>query len=237
MSGRDRALFSLLFFLSGLAGLIYEVCWTRLLRLPMGNTVASLTTVLTAFMAGLALGSWIAGRRLVRVPQPLRLYAGLEAAIGLACLLLPLAVAGQQPFFRWVYRSFGDNLFVFHALRFGACAAVILVPATLMGATLPVLCRAFFDRPNRIGRSIGWLYAVNAAGAVAGSLLAGFALIPNIGQRGSIGIGVAISFGVAVLAWRGSRGAAARSRGAALRQRAASERTDEAFVRVARRKR
>src|SRR5262245_8481807 len=105
MSGRDRALFSLLFFLSGVAGLIYEVCWTRLLRLPMGSTVASLTTVLTAFMGGLALGAWIAGKKLARAPQPLRIYAGLEAAIGIACLLLPFVVAGQQPFFRWVYRS------------------------------------------------------------------------------------------------------------------------------------
>ena len=213
MTGRDRALFSWLFFLSGAAGLIYEVCWTRLLRLPMGNTVASLTTVLTAFMAGLALGSWFAGRRFSHAERPLRIYACLEAVIGIFCLALPFLVAGQQPFFRWVYRAFGDSLFVFHALRFLACGVVILVPATLMGATLPVLCRAFFDDPARIGRSIGWLYAVNAFGAVLGSLLAGFVLIPNLGQHGAIAVGVVTSLSVALVAWRASRTAVARGAG------------------------
>ena len=212
MSGPERALFSLLFFLSGAAGLIYEVCWTRLLRLPMGNTVASLTTVLTAFMAGLALGSWVAGRRFSHSSRPLRIYAVLEAAIGLFCLALPWIVAGQEPFFRWVYRSFGDTHVAYHALRFSACAAVILIPATLMGATLPVLCRAFFDAPARIGRSIGWLYAVNAFGAVAGSLLAGFVLIPSIGQHGAIFVGVAISLTVAAVAGMAARGGVAAHR-------------------------
>jgi spermidine synthase len=78
---------------------------------------------------------------------------------------------------------------------------VVFVPATLMGATLPVLCRAFFDDPSRVGRSIGWLYAVNALGAVAGSLLAGFVLLPAIGQRATIDVGVAISLTVGTLAW------------------------------------
>jgi spermidine synthase len=216
MTRQDRALFSVLFFMSGAAGLIYEVCWTRLLRLPMGNTVYSMAAVLTAFMGGLALGSWLAGRRIDRGGQPLRIYALLEGAIGVFCLALPWIVAAQTPLFRAAYRGFGDSFLAFQLFKFFACALVILVPATLMGATLPVLCRSFFDDPRRIGRSIGWLYAINALGAVCGSLLAGFVLVPGVGQRATIWIGVAISLTVAAIAWWSQRGALAKARSVAV---------------------
>jgi spermidine synthase len=193
-------LFSGLFFLSGMAGLVYEVCWTRLLRLPMGNTVYSMTAVLTAFMGGLALGSWLAGRWIDRRGNPLRVYALLEAGIGIFCLALPWIVGAEEPLFRWIYRGYGTTFLAFNLLKFAACGLVVLVPATLMGATLPVLCRYFMDDAKRIGLSIGWLYAVNAFGAVAGSLLAGFVLIPGLGQRGAMLLGVAISLTVASVA-------------------------------------
>ena len=209
MDRGQRALYSTLFLLSGAAGLIYEVCWTRLLRLPMGNTVHSLTAVLTAFMAGLALGSYLAGKWIDRHRAPLRVYALLEAGIGIFCLALPYLVAAEQPLFRWGYRAFGDSFVAFQLLKFFGCAAVVFVPATLMGATLPVLCRAFFDDASRVGRSIGWLYAVNALGAVAGALVAGFVLLPSLGQRATIGVGVAISLTVATLAWLAQRARAA----------------------------
>jgi spermidine synthase len=196
-----RALFSLLFFLSGMAGLVYEVCWTRLLVLPMGNTVYSLSAVLTAFMGGLALGAFLAGRWIDQRGRPLRVYAWLEAGIGGFCFVLPWIVQAEQPLFRWVYRSFDTSFLVFHLFKFLACGAVILVPATLMGATLPVLCRSFLDTEGRLGRALGWLYAVNAFGAVAGSLLSGFVLIPQLGLRGAMHVGVATSLGVAAIAW------------------------------------
>jgi len=205
MPGSGRALFSLLFFLSGLAGLVYEVCWTRLLRLPMGNTVYSLTVVLTAFMGGLALGSYLAGRWIDRKGNPLRVYAILEAAIGVFCLAMPWIVSAEQPLFRWAYRSLADSFLAFHLMKLVACGFVVLVPATLMGATLPVLCRHFIADPRGLGRSLGWLYAVNAFGAVAGSLLAGFALIPNLGLHGAIRIGAVISLSVAAIAFVASR--------------------------------
>lgn len=205
MPGSGRALFSLLFFLSGLAGLVYEVCWTRLLRLPMGNTVYSLTVVLTAFMGGLALGSYLAGRWIDRKGDPLRVYAFLEAAIGVFCLAMPAIVNAEQPLFRWAYRSLVDSFLPFHLMKLVACGAVVLVPATLMGATLPVLCRQFIRDPRGLGRSLGWLYAVNAFGAVAGSLLAGFVLIPSLGLQTAIRIGAAVSLLVAAIAFVASR--------------------------------
>ncbi|MFQ5444791.1 MAG: hypothetical protein ACE5EK_09260, partial [Nitrospinales bacterium] len=77
----------LFFFLSGITGLIYEVVWTRLLTLVMGNTHYSVATVLTAFMGGLALGSFLGGRTIDRHRNPLIVYAVLEAAIGIYCIL------------------------------------------------------------------------------------------------------------------------------------------------------
>ena len=196
-----RTLFSLLFFLSGAAGLVYEVCWTRLLILPMGSTVYSMTAVLTAFMGGLALGAFLAGRWIDHHGRPLRVYAQLELGIGLFCFVLPWIVQAEQPLFRWVYQNFATSFLPFHLFKFFACGLVILVPATLMGATLPVLCRYFMDAAGRIGSSLGWLYAVNAFGAVAGSLLAGFVLIPQLGLRGAMLVGVGTSLSVAAIAW------------------------------------
>jgi spermidine synthase len=215
MPRSGRALFSVLFFLSGLAGLVYEVCWTRLLRLPMGNTVYSLTTVLTAFMAGLALGSYLAGRWIDRRGRPLLVYALLEAAIGLFCFFLPWIVRAEEPLFRWAYQHLGTSFLAFHLMKFVACGLVILAPATLMGATLPVLCRQFVDDPAGLGRSLGWLYGVNAFGAVAGSLLAGFVLLPALGLVAAIRVGVVTSLGVAAISFAASRRLAAPSLGSA----------------------
>jgi spermidine synthase len=83
------------FFLSGATGLVYEVLWIRMLGLVFGHTVFAVTTVLTAFMAGLGLGSWIFGRTADRQPRPLRLYGLLEIGVGLFCpKSLPIACSG-----------------------------------------------------------------------------------------------------------------------------------------------
>ena len=201
MARGTTRLFSVLFLLSGAAGLIYEVAWTRLLRLPMGNTVYSMTAVLTAFMAGLALGAYLAGRWIDHKGHPLRVYALLEAAIGFFCLALPWIVAAEQPLFQWAYQNLRTSIVVFNLIKFFATGLVILIPATLMGATLPVLCRFFVDRPERFGLSLGWLYAINAFGAAIGSLLSGFVLIPALGVQGAIYFGVGVSWTVALIAW------------------------------------
>ena len=81
----------LLFILSGISGLIYEVVWTRLLTLTFGNTVYAVSAVLSSFMAGLALGSFLIGRYSDRLKKPLRLYAILEGGIVVAALLIPVS--------------------------------------------------------------------------------------------------------------------------------------------------
>lgn len=189
------------FFLSGCSGLIYEVVWTRLLRHVMGNTVFSMTTVLCAFMGGLALGSYLAGRIIDRRGHPLLLYAVMEGAIGLYCLSLPVLVEAIEPLYRYIYQNYQTSLLTFALIRFLLCAMILLPPATLMGATLPVLTKFFARSLDRVGGSIGRLYAINTFGAVLGAFGTGFLLIPSLGTSRSLYLGCLVSFAICLLAY------------------------------------
>src|SRR5215470_3099032 len=171
-----------IFFLSGATGLVYEVIWVRLTGLVFGNTSHAISTVLGAFMAGLALGSWTLGRKADRVQNPLRMYGLLEIGIGISGALVPL-----------VFRLFNQSYFAVApsissvpggdpAVRFGTSFIVLITPTFLMGGTLPVLTRFFTERLEEVEGKVGVLYALNTFGAAAGSLLAALVLIPGIGN-------------------------------------------------------
>ncbi len=189
-----------LFFCSGALGLIYEIIWTRLLRHVMGNTVYSVTTVLCAFMAGLALGSWLGGKIIDRRGNPLKVYGLLEGAIGVYCLFLPVLIKSAEPGYRLLYQNFGQSHYLFNLLRFFFSAALLVLPATFMGATLPVLSKFFIRSSERIGRTMGTLYAVNTFGAVLGSFATGFVFIPWWGVSRTISAAVFINLLVGVSA-------------------------------------
>ena len=163
-----------LFFASGAAGLIYEIVWTRQLIYVFGSGLYAVTAVLSAFMAGLALGSFLLGRASDRLRFPLRFYSFLEAALASAGLLLPLALRQLDLVDGWAYRQWGQDFALLTACRFAVTFFLLLIPTTLMGATLPVLSRALVGQGSRLGLRVGGLYAVNTAGAVAGAFLAGF---------------------------------------------------------------
>lgn len=170
-----------LFFFSGACGLIYEVVWTHDLSLIFGNTVYSLSAVLTAFMGGLALGSFWAGRKTDRMKRPLRVYGLLEIFIGLYCVFLPVLFDGAETLYEMIYNSYGTSFYLLAGSRFLLSFLMLLIPTTCMGATLPVLTEALLRRRSEIGFTAGSLYAFNTFGAVAGTLAAGFLLIPALG--------------------------------------------------------
>src|SRR5438876_3149471 len=95
----SKSILYVIFFLSGATGLVYEVIWVRLTGLVFGNTSHAISTVLGAFMAGLALGSWILGKKADRVENPLRLYGLLEIGIGLSAALVPLVFRALDTFY------------------------------------------------------------------------------------------------------------------------------------------
>ncbi len=181
-----RVLVLACFFLSGASGLILEMLWTRMLTLVFGSTTLAVSTVLTAFMGGLGLGSFLAARYADRLKNPVRAYAAAEAAIGAYALCVPLVIGLYPGLNRWLWSAFGDRYALLSLLRFIASAGLLIVPTTLMGATLPFLARHFVTRPwelRRVGLRIGTLYSVNLFGAVAGSFLAGFVFLPSLGLR------------------------------------------------------
>ena len=191
----------LIFIFSGASGLIYEVIWMRQLTLIFGSTVFATSTVLTAFMAGLALGSFYFGRKIDESDQsPLRIYALLEAGIGVFCLVWPLILSVLGALYVLIHRNVTSEFYTLSLIRFLLTFAILLIPSILMGGTLPVLTRFFVKRLEQLGTNIGVLYALNTFGAVIGTVAAGFFLLEAFGIRWTLGIGIAINFAVAAIA-------------------------------------
>ncbi len=199
------ALILILFFLSGTCTLIYEVVWARLLVPVFGTSTFAVSTVLTGFMAGLALGSFYFGRVADKRGNPLRLYALLELGIGAVALFFPLILSGMDEIYTFLHRHLGTSYYGFALIRFLLCFLVLLVPTTLMGATLPVLCRFAVRSEERIGWSVGGLYAVNTFGAACGCFLAAFVLLERFGVSTTTYVAAAGNLLIAALSWWLSR--------------------------------
>lgn len=205
-----RSAFLLLFAVSGAAALIYEVVWTRLLTLQMGHGIAAASTVLAAFMGGLAVGAAVAGRRGGRLSpeRALMVYAGLELAIAVLALLLPLTLETVRPLLVGAYAD-GEGGTTFALLRLGTSVMLLAVPAAAMGATFPIASRWMVRGAAHAAQEAGGLYAANTLGAAMGALLAGFVLIPSLGLSGSTWVGVALNVAAAAGAYAIARSAVA----------------------------
>jgi spermidine synthase len=205
-----RWLFLASYAASGLAALVYEISWTRLLTLHVGHTTAAASSVVAAFMCGLAGGSLLGGRLVARLTprQSLYAYIVLESAVVLGAFILPFELTALTPVLTWAYRD-GEPGALFPLIRLLASFVIVLVPALALGATFPVAARWFVRGSDRPGRAGGALYAANTAGAAVGALLTGFVLIPTLGISGTTLIGIAASSvaaaGVLAVArsWRG----------------------------------
>lgn len=191
-----------IFFASGAAGLVYEVVWMRLLSLTLSVTVYAVSTVLCAFMAGLAIGAAIAGRMAERMRRPLYAYGLIEIVLGVVALAAPTILIHLQTLYAWVFDVTGHGGPIFVLLRFFLAFGVLVIPSTLMGTTLPLLSKALIDRESAVGRGAGTLYAVNTLGAVTGCSAAGFLLIPNLGLSSTnlLAAATSIAAGVAAIA-------------------------------------
>jgi predicted membrane-bound spermidine synthase len=169
---------ALLLFVSGAAALVYQVLWIKQLSLVVGVEVYAITTGISAFFAGLALGGLLFGRWADRLQQPVLLYAGLEVLVAVLGVGATFAMSMAASPFAWLEQHIGLAAWV---LPF----ALVGIPALLMGGTLPVLVRSLASDPQYLGKAGGQLYAANTAGAIAGTLLAAFVLIATLGVRGS----------------------------------------------------
>ena len=187
-----------LFFFSGATSLVYEVLWTRRLSLTFGHTVLAVSTVLTVFMSGLALGSFLAGRwtdkekrRLAESPEKssaarfLTLYGRLEIGIGVWAVLTLLFLNGVESVYLWAARG-GAGSTTLYAIVFFGSFLVLLPPTTAMGATLPVFTQLLVATKQDVGAWLSRIYGWNTLGACLGAGLGGFLLLPNLGLRLSV---------------------------------------------------
>lgn len=209
-SALDRSSFLILsgvvacFILSGFAALLYQTAWMRQFSLVFGTSELAIAAVLSAYMGGLALGSSIAAKYVNRVTRPVLFYGLLEAGIAISALAVPLllklasflyvSVLGGQP--EPVDASGLGQSFFYLIVAF----IVLAIPTTFMGATLPLLTKYVVKSKEEIGSRVGLLYATNTAGAIGGTVVAGFVLLPILGLNGTVWVGVAINILVFFLA-------------------------------------
>jgi spermidine synthase len=201
---RFRAALSL-FIASGAVGLLYQVVWVRMFVHVFGATVLAVSTVLAAFMGGLALGGWAGGRFAARIARPLRAYGFAELALAVFAGLTPLALRAVDPLYALLYPQLSSHFWVLSAVRFVVGVLVLLPPTVLMGATLPLLVETAGRLREGLGGRVAHLYAANTFGAVAGTAAASFLLLPALGMTRTLLLGIALNVAVALVALALSR--------------------------------
>ena len=195
-----------LFFVSGATGLIYQTIWGRQLHLVFGTSTFAIATVLSAFMAGLALGGFMMARYADRLLRPLVVYGWLEVAIGLYALLFPYIVRWIEPVYLAIWQAWEPSPLVFGGIQFVLVGSALVLPTAWMGATLPLLARFATDSMGAAGDRVALLYSVNTAGAVFGTWLAGFMLLPALGLWATTGFAATCNLllgaaAIAVASW------------------------------------
>ena len=188
------------FFLSGAAGLIYQVAWGKSLGLVFGHTVYAIATVLAVFMGGLAMGSAWLGRWSEKFPNPVALYGWIEILIAITGAVSLLGIAGVRQLYLAAYPAASDSPVTLLGLRFVGAALVLLVPTFLMGGTLPIMVRGITRQSADLGARLSRLYWVNTLGAVAGTLVAGFVFLPALGLKQTVAIAVGFNVLAGVIA-------------------------------------
>ena len=201
-----RRLLIVCYAASGAAALVYQVAWTRLFSLQLGHSTAASSTVLAAFMGGMAVGAWIGGR--VRSDSSRRLlvvYAVIELAIAAIAVALPGALDALVPALASAYAN-GDSPAFFAFVRVAISLLLVGLPAAAMGATFPIAVAWLTHTSERVNAAsestpaatAGVLYAANTAGAAIGAISAGFWLIPAIGLRATTWMGIALNVAAAL---------------------------------------
>jgi spermidine synthase len=194
-----------MFFLTGATALIYQQLWLRELSLVFGVTIEAVATVLASFFAGLALGSAVAGRLVGRARCPIRWYALIEILVGLSALATPAALSIIEDWYVDIARALPDSQNLVSLARFALSFGVLVLPATLMGASLPIVVMSVGRQRGRLGQRVSVLYAVNTAGAITGTILAGYWLIGKAGILFSFRLAAAVNIAVGGAAYLASR--------------------------------
>jgi len=193
-------------FLSGASALMFETLWFRQAGLALGNSVWATSLVLSGFMSGLAIGNALASYEQGRVRNPLRVYAGLELMIGVSGVVLVRALPAFGPALAPALRAWLDHPWMLNSIRLVIAFALLLVPSSAMGLTLPLLAKTLSARDLNFGRVLGRLYGWNTLGAVWGAVLPEMYLLSRLGVRATaLGAGLLNLFVAAAAVWLSMR--------------------------------
>jgi spermidine synthase len=191
----------LLFFLSGISGLIYESIWSRYIRQFVGSASTAQVLVLSLFMGGMALGALIASRKLSKVRAPIRAYGLIEGGIGVYALAFPWLAAGVMRLcYDVIFPALGGGMAV-AAVKWGMASLLILPPCILLGMTFPLMSAGILRQDReRSGEILSFLYFTNSIGAALGALLSGFVLVGTFGLPGTLACAAALNIVIALIA-------------------------------------
>ena len=195
----------LAFAVSGVAGLIYELTWTRYLALLVGHSAFAQVLVLAVYLGGTAIGSLLVAEQSRSLTRPLQGYAIVEIALGVLGILFPLLYrAGAALLYRGILPALGEGSG--GGIATWSVAVLLILPqAILLGATFPLMAAGVLRRlPSVPGRSVANIYLLNTLGGALGVLIGGFALVPTVGLPGAAAVAGALNMTAAWLAWRNS---------------------------------
>ena len=234
MVARVRSRFSLvatLFLVSGATGLLYEVAFSKLLAYIFGATAYAVSTVLAAFMGGLALGAHFGGKNAARAARPLMVYGALEVLVGLVCAATPGVFTLVTSAYVALAHAAPGSLAAVTAARAALTALVVVIPTVAMGATLPLLSRVIArrdgDTPDpSAGRRLAGLYAINTAGGAFGALASAYAILPLLGVRGTMRAAALANIAIGLVAFFIGRDATSAANDVAAPTRRSADVTD-----------
>lgn len=163
----------------------------------IGADAPATAAALAAFFVGFGLGSYLLGRLTPRFVRPLRVFAILEIITGASALAVDPLLRATHPLLASLYDTPGDTAATRLAIKIAIAIIAVLVPATAIGGTLPVLAQFVTARAGSLGIRVGGLYAANTFGACAGAVAVPAILLPALGASGAVGAAIAMNLCVA----------------------------------------
>lgn len=190
------------FCLSNVSALMYQIVWGRELGYIFGTSMYAVSTVLTSFMAGLAIGSYIFGKIVDHHKDPVKLFSYIEIATGIYGIGIIYLFKLMPTLYLFLYDIFSGNQQIFIFSLFFMASVILIIPTTLIGGTFPVVSKIFNKELKSIGKDIGVIYGADTIGACIGVILGGFILLPLLGLSKTIIIAAIINILIGIFILR-----------------------------------
>ncbi|MFA9388477.1 MAG: fused MFS/spermidine synthase [Prolixibacteraceae bacterium] len=178
-NSRKTFIFACIVFISGIAGLSYELLWIRSIKGFFGSELFSISMVFTLYFAGLGIGGFVGNKIISRKYDPIKIYSSIELLIGLFGLAFPFLIQATQNSYLGLTGIVPEHLWLL--MKALHITILLIVPTTLIGMTLPLITAIIVDKPEAFTTRFSLFYGINTLGAVLGSIVVGMFLIPKLG--------------------------------------------------------